>query len=530
MPAPVQGIRCERLLWSWNQVTLAETGAGYGPVQRSAGWPFKDRSDSTGGLGSRTRYLSPGAESLLTQHPAPAALSLTVISEGHLLVRKEFLGEDAFGRNSRWLVYAVLDPAQQLHPADVLAAQASGLLHAEVDKGGIAVRTDLPALQVPHAPPPLPNLDLHEQLLTRLLPGLMLVRQEPTLGPIVVWARSTDDVTALLTSLIAVLPRAFSAALTFSTFDAKPGRAGCELVGAIEPFSLDPRQEPDQLWIDLVESATNLPPPAPDEQSVATELLDAARSGQRPPDDVAAVEELVDWARSRAVSRAAAQATSQLRQGLSLGPGVDPVLIDAVISQGEQLPDSDRLLWLGQPGVAQRASQGWSPMAKTLAIATIRGDGAWYEPFDRLLFTYPAEIARLLDELMSQHLVEDGALLALARGLPIKALPGLFDILVAGNWVHSGFLLFDVLGDPRLDDDRVRQAVLEPLLAAHWPTLGPAANIPPAVVASLTVRGAGSGTRRLPAPAAAASDGEGGGARDSRPVAEGLRRWLPGRH
>jgi hypothetical protein len=528
---PAGGVKCERMLWSWNQVTLAETGAGYGPVARSSGWPFKDRADSTGGLGARTRYLAPGAEALVAEHPAPESLSLSTISEGRLLVRKEFLGEDAFGRNSRWLVYALLDPTGELHPADVLAAHAAGLLHAEVDKGGIAVRTDLPALELPAAPPPRPALDRHEQLLSRLLPGLMLVRQEPHLGPVVVWAQSADDVTALLTSVIAVLPRVFTARLSFSTFDAKPARAGTELAGAIEPFSADPRQEPDLLWIDLVENATNLPPPGPDEQGVTIELLDAARSGQRPPDDLATVQELITWAHGRAINRAAATATSQLQQGFSLEPGIDTELIEVVIGQGDQLPEADRLLWLRQPGVADQAGRGpWSPMAATLTQATIRGGGGWYEQLGHLLAECPGPVAQVVDQLVEQQIVDDAALLALARSLPVGALPALFDILMAGGRVHPGFLLFDVLADPRLDEESVRQAVLEPLLAVHWPALGPAANIPPAVVASLAVRGqGGGGTRRLP-PAAdtTGTPDDGRPRRDGKPVPEGLRRWLPG--
>lgn len=514
-------VACERLLWTWNQVTLADTGTGYGPVARSAGWPFKDRADSTGGLGSRTRYLPTEAAALLADHAAPIAVSLTTIREGKLLLHKEFLGEDAFGRNSRWLVHALLDRSNQLHPADALAAEAAGLLNADVPSEGMAIQTDLAPVELSMAPPPVAALDRHEQLLTRLLPGILLVRQEPQHGPVVLWARRSSDIIGLITSLIAVLPRAFSASLSFSTFEARPGQADLELIGAVEPFSTDPRKEPDQLWIDLVENATNLPSPTGDEADVTTELLAAARAGQRPPDGLATFAELLAWARDRIGHRVVAETTSLLQQGISLADDIDPAIIDVVIAQGEGLPEPDRLLWVRQPEVADRASRDWSPMAQTLVLATLRGEG-FYLQFATLLSQHPSEVSRLIDDVLERQEIEDVALLKLARGLPVSALPGLFDILVTGGRVHAGFLLFDVLGDPRLTPENVRRTVLVPLLARHWSMLGPAANIPPAVVASLSVVAAEADSDGVDSDEVSRTRA----IDDGRP--EGLRRWLPG--
>ena len=214
-----------------------------------------------------------------------------------------------------------------------------------------------------------------------------------------------------------------------------------------------------------------------------------------------------------------AQTTSRLRQGISLDADVDPALIDAAIAQGEGLAEPDRLLWIRQPAVAARAAQEWSPMAQTLALATVRGEPL-HEPFAQLLADHPDQVAPLIDGLLERQEIEDVALLNLARGLPVPALPGLFDILVAGGRVHAGFLLFDVLGDPRLEPEEVRRSVLEPLLARHWSMLGAAANIPPAVVASLSVPGRQADSEDAPEVSRTrALD-------DGRP--EGLRRWLPG--
>ncbi len=520
-------IRCERLLWTWNQATLADTGPGYGPVARSAGWPFRDRADSTGGLGNRTRYLPAEASSLLADHDAPVALSLRSAPEGKLLLYKQFLGEDAFGRNSRWLVHALLDQSDQLHPADALAALQDGLLPVEMGSELIPTQTDLAVAELVMAPPPVTDLDRHEQLLTRLIPGIALIRDRPQFGPVVIWAAHSSAVIDLLNSLIAVLPRAFSASLSFSTFEAKPAAADTEIAGAIDVFSADPRKEPDQLWIDLVESATNLPPPDQDESEVTTELLDAARSGQRPPDGLASFADLRAWTRGRVSLRAVIRATSSLQQGISLDPPADAELIDAVIGQGEDLPEADRLLWLSEPGVAervaQRSGQGWTPMASTLARATLRG-AAWPQPFAVLLKDHPGQIAPMIAELLERQEIEDAALLDLAGRLPVDALPGLFDVLVDQPRVHAGFLLFDVLADPRLEPDSVRRRVLEPLLSRHWGMLGLAANLPPAVVASLSVPGpaADSGHRDRPEDRRAAKQDA------ARPAPEGLRRWLPG--
>lgn len=611
----------ERLLWTWNPVTLAATGAGYGPVARSACWPHDTRGDPTGGLGSRTRFLEPGTETLSGAEPVPCSLALDRTDAWTRVIRKEFLGKDAYGRNSRWLVHAMLFPPGTLTPVDVLWADASGLFNVDVDAADLSLRTDLPPVLVPGQPPqPVrPELLARWGDHARLLIAVLLTAERKVL-PTSVIARATDSaqVASLLATMFGLLPQALSVRRTFSTFEARSGAPRLDVVGHVTPFS---QAEPDagRPWLDLVTGESQLPEPAPCDLETAEALIAVAADGAVPPEHLSTGEELRRWAQGRTLRRRppASLTDEELLELLATATAADPAIVEAwwqvclvrlptagtVIAEallhecarivGQQAPESrgrlaaelvdplvslalgpraddasaarlrerladtvatllpceahevsrlvvaraterlrgttagpagsadrtgsaartesagpvpadlaerviavsgklcqeDRRLWLSQPGFTAYAVGVWSGLAVGIADAALSG-AQWALPaFELLVQHHPERVAELIGDRLAQRGVGEEQLLTVIRTISVNVLPALFDGFIRLRQLDPGFLLFDLLDDPRLEDEAVRRQVLVPLLRRHWSELGVGARLPKAVVISLGAQG-----------------------------------------
>lgn len=287
-------VRLEQLVYTWANQTL--TGPGFGVVGCSSGWPVRPERNQ-GGLGSQVRYLRQGAASLIREgSPAPETIAYRTDPEiGRILLIKLYLGQDAHGRDGRYLVHALVDRGNLLDPLTALSLACSPAitrfwpLDAAPDK-------ELPSITVHVSPPSAPPaLKAEERNRVRVILEALLTYTDRGERCVLI-TEDPERVPVLLGYALNCLPRRMQEGISFSTFESTPRDCGDALVFASPKYS-------NYRSVGLDQIIRHLPPVPPEAAAteftkISTALIERFVQGsEKLPDDLGNIQELERYLR-----------------------------------------------------------------------------------------------------------------------------------------------------------------------------------------------------------------------------------------
>jgi hypothetical protein len=299
-------VPCEQLVWGWAKQTFTNVGAGYGPIARSRGWPW--REDETGGLGNDVAYLRADAPTLLTNHALPRSILVRRKEGGTLAVLKTPGSLDRFGRPT-WLVYALFDRTGRVTIHDAISILRP-VGHDEIGRLAVPLKGDLPQALLPVRPPPealapappVREISSDDRTFWCLLTtAVLLYLRGPRTSPVVVEVTSSAVAEHVVAGLLQVLPASLAAQLDVCTFDVEPGTASVDVCCGVTPFS---SLSEDAGGLTIRANGTITFPGQAEVAATAEALVASALGeGERPHERVSSAEELTTWEPRIAPSR-----------------------------------------------------------------------------------------------------------------------------------------------------------------------------------------------------------------------------------
>lgn len=325
---------CEQLVYTSAPRTL--DGSGFGVLARSAGWPADPGRSAADGFPAVVSFLPQGATHRMTGGAPPQCLALYDVGGQRVAVRKTYRGGDDMGRPGNFLAHGLLDSSGRLTAHDVFALWDADLPWRELP-AGLLPTADLPSVPVAHGRydgAALPHrragrargssdgAAVAARIALALsagradtLPSLLPLLVAAVLGrarhgrPVTVEVDDPLDGVLLVGGLLAVLPDALAARLTFSTFEKNPAGSGVDVAVADTRFAVAPTAAGASAGavVSVPQRQVRLELAVDAERHAAAELVSAWLSEDvtalRAARSAETVADLLDWARLRRSSR-----------------------------------------------------------------------------------------------------------------------------------------------------------------------------------------------------------------------------------
>lgn len=374
----------EQLVYANVSNRVGTSGRGYGIAAHSSGWPTGSLRNSTGGLGTIATYLA--------EPSTPTSVVVHQLLIGRIVALRSPGSRDIEGRAS-YTVHALLDRDNQLHPRAAIALARSKVMLS--DWNPTSVDTNLASLTWT-TPNSRPVLTPHEPV-TEMIAHLLRDCDGINVGCAFL-VSSADRALDIIEQVVWAVPEALSAHVRFATWQDEPAPTGNKFGAQLPSLTFSAVSNSRTLSgavtpVFGVDKPPNKPEGGDEYLDLARYLVERARTGDFPPDNIVSIEELRRWSRPIPEPKRQTEPAHH-RQKMAKVPQTKP----ATHASTALTPSDTAFAETQRPGGF--ADQLLLPEDRTASSMYLRGETRERELEHRILFAWwscPVDAAAVLD-------------------------------------------------------------------------------------------------------------------------------------